>query len=153
VSAPSAGLAGPTAAPKDGTKGGPPDRPIVEPWFSDYKDVFTAYEAGKKRRYDLLFAVNGGVLAIANISPTPWRTAILALAMVAFTAVMTVDIWYFGDRFHKKDNGFFGDKGRLVLWSICAILCFAWLGITVVTLTVRDVPNGTTTAAMTSAHP
>jgi hypothetical protein len=37
------------------------------------KDAFSAYENGKERRYQLLFAVNVGVLAIANLSPINWQ--------------------------------------------------------------------------------
>jgi len=32
--------------------------------FQVIKDAYTLYESGKKRRYDLLFAVNGGAFAM-----------------------------------------------------------------------------------------
>jgi hypothetical protein len=117
-------------------------------WFKEFKDTFAAYEAGKKRRYELLFAVNGGVLAIASFSPVQWRTAVLAGIMVAFTITMAYDIWHFGDRFFRHDQNFFGEAGRSVLWSICLILCLAWIGLFVESVVVMR--EGISPAATTT---
>jgi hypothetical protein len=35
--------------------------------FSQIKDAYTLYESGKKQRYDLLFAVNGGAFEISKL--------------------------------------------------------------------------------------
>jgi hypothetical protein len=34
-------------------------------------DIFRAYEEGKHRRYNLLFAVNGGAFAVAKLLSVP----------------------------------------------------------------------------------
>ena len=97
--------------------------------FETYKDAFSAYETGKERRYQLLFAVNGGVLAILNISPAAWRDALLGMAMILFTLAMAYDIRMFGERFHAFHPDMFGQAGRTVLENIRLILCVAWLGL------------------------
>jgi hypothetical protein len=67
--------------------------------FQQIKDAYTLYEAGKKRRYDLLFAVNGGAFAIAqllNNSPDKPLGGLslpdLAIGMAVFTILMVWDI-------------------------------------------------------------
>ena len=98
-----------------------------------YKEAFSAYEDGKKRRYDLLFAVNVGVLAIASISPADWRYVVLGIAMIIFTWTMTSDIDAFGKHFRfsgsgddeskEYDFGFYREAGERVLKQIRWILC------------------------------
>jgi hypothetical protein len=97
--------------------------------FVDYKDAYSAYENGKQRRYQLLFSVNGGVLAINAIAPQAWRTVLLGAMMIAFTMVMTADIKAFGERFHMTYNDMFGRKGQKVLANIRLILCVSWAGL------------------------
>jgi hypothetical protein len=107
-----------------------------------YPDVFKFYEDGKSRRYNLLFAVNGGVLAIAEFFPNPGGAFLaeltlrqVAVGMVAFTILMGIDIWVFGVRMReaghdtraRADRGIFSWWGRGVLAMICALLVLAWL--------------------------
>jgi hypothetical protein len=78
--------------------------------FPSYEKEFTAYESGKHRRYELLFAVNGGAFALAMIQlePNKQEAAMvflgrltlddLALGMIAFTLIMAFDIAAFGNR-------------------------------------------------------
>jgi len=96
---------------------GPRHRTAV---FSNYDAGFTAYENGKHRRYELLFAVNGGAFTLVKLLPTiakalpdpvkvneiltdpemPFlgqlRVNHVALGMIAFTVIMFVDIATFG---------------------------------------------------------
>jgi hypothetical protein len=103
------------------------------------KDEFELYENGKHRRYGLLFSVNGGAFAVAKLltgecKTTPvvlgdlvlWQ---LALGMVLFTAVMTYDIYKFGEKMQKKE--YLGDEafqrpGKFVLISLGFLLCVGW---------------------------
>src|SRR4051794_14013698 len=81
--------------------------------FQSYEKQFTAYESGKHRRYELLFAVNGGAFALAKLfpdyaqfEPSKQEAAMaflgrlslddLALGMIAFTLIMVFDIAAFG---------------------------------------------------------
>src|SRR5262249_30897364 len=97
--------------------------------FTVYKDAFSGYENGKERRYQLLFAVNGGVLAIANISPINWQNLFLACLMIYFTVIMTDDIREFGKKFHALYPDLFGPAGERVLKNIRVVLCLAWIGV------------------------
>jgi hypothetical protein len=101
------------------------NKPFVE-------NVTKAYEDGKHRRYSLLFSVNGGALVIGKmiVSGTDAEKIVLGglkvwmlgLAMAAFSAVMTYDIWQFGIRMREFDNSLFGTPGRRVLILIGAML-------------------------------
>jgi hypothetical protein len=97
--------------------------------FAEYKDAFGAYEAGKARRYQLLFAVNGGALAIANVAPAAWRNVLLGFLMSYFTVIMVKDIHTFGERFRSYDLGFYGDSGEHLLRHIRFVLLVAWFGL------------------------
>jgi hypothetical protein len=107
-----------------------------------YPEVFKFYEDGKARRYNLLFAVNGGVLAVAKavgdqgnhfLEGLTLRNVAIGLAL--FTIVMGIDIWAFGLGMREagKDNGpdkwrgIFSWWGRGVLAAICALMIAAWL--------------------------
>jgi len=108
-----------------------------------YPAIFKFYEDGKSRRYNLLFAVNGGVLAIAKGFPNQAGGTFLAglglhsvaLGMVIFTLLMMVDIWVFGIRMREngqdtrvgKTKGIFSWWGRAVLAAICMLQIIAWL--------------------------
>ena len=61
--------------------------------------LFKAYESGKHRRYNLLFAVNGGAFAVAKLLDEKGTAGVgkltvdnLAYGMIAFTIVMGFDI-------------------------------------------------------------
>ena len=110
---------------------------------SDYREIFKLYEDGKGRRYSLLFAVNGGVLAIAegfqgggNLLAGLSIQAV-AIGMVIFTILMTVDIWIFGIRMRENGDGTCAEKlrgifswwGRAVLVAICGLMIIAWLAV------------------------
>jgi hypothetical protein len=121
--------------------------------FSNCDAGFTAYENGKHRRYELLFAVNGGVFALAKLIPditkaasnpaTPFLGHLsvdhVALGMIAFTAIMFVDIEAFGlqmrgwhYRIYPKERGWgllkntFSLIGFFVLFLLCTLLCGGW---------------------------
>ncbi len=108
------------------------DRPELE--------VFKAYEDGKHRRYSLLFSVNGGAFAIANVlSEKPADSVVmgnlhvqqLAVGMLAFTVVMIFDIYTFADKMKRLQGNFkpeiFKPQGKVVLVLIGTLICLAWL--------------------------
>ena len=102
-------------------------------------DISELYESGKHRRYTLLFAVNGGTLAIAkylagDLKGDAYSAVIggltigrLSLGMLFFTIVMVWDIYAFGSRMHKVNSDLFRMPGRLVLCLIGSIICVGWL--------------------------
>src|SRR5436309_326632 len=79
----------------------------------DVLEAHRTYTDGKMRRYNLLFSVNGGAFAIAKLIREGNTGGLdlerLALGMMLFSAVMAVDIWFFGQMMR---NELFG--GRLV---------------------------------------
>jgi hypothetical protein len=124
-------------------------------------DIFRAYEEGKHRRYNLLFAVNGGAFAIVELfttrtgSPTvldptdpilgSLTLSQLSLGMALFTIVMSLDIFMFGERMREKSERekgpeLFGQQGKLVLVSIGLLIVAGWtlvsFGFDVLTLIV-----------------
>ena len=70
------------------------------------KDVYTLYESGKGRRYNLLFSVNGAALAILSFFAKDTKNGVLtgltafgiAALMIAFTWIMKTDIHGFGTK-------------------------------------------------------
>lgn len=99
---------------------------------------FKSYEDGKHRRYELLFAVNGGSFAIAKLLLQP-QTAEghltvlgnltmhrLALGMIFLTVVMVFDIYSFGRKMRRRVHGVFGWEGKLVWLSIGCLICAGW---------------------------
>jgi hypothetical protein len=99
---------------------------------------FRAYEDGKHRRYELLFAVNGGAFAIAKLllqcKPTEGNLFVLgnlslhhlAIGMVFFTVVMVFDIYSFGRKMRLQLPAVFGWEGKLVLLSIGCLIGVGW---------------------------
>ena len=100
------------------------------------------YENGKHRRYNLLFAVNGGTFAVARLFlDEPGRAQAvlgglsllhLSLGMAAFTVVMVADIFMFGTNMAaaiNRDGGpaVFGKQGRIVLVLLGALIVLGWL--------------------------
>jgi hypothetical protein len=107
-----------------------------------FPEAYKLYEDGKHRRYELLFAVNGGAFAIAKlIGEKPGlgslRLSYVALGMVLFTITMVYDIYQFGKKWHaigerfKRDDKdqlhtIFGSPGRRVIIIIGALICLGW---------------------------
>ncbi len=105
-----------------------------------FPEACKLYEDGKHRRYELLFAVNGGAFAIAKLI-TPQaelgslRQPQIAVGMVLFTILMVYDIFTFGATWTRvgkrivppEDYEFFGLRGRVVLLAIGLLLCTGWL--------------------------
>ena len=112
----------------------------------NFQEAYKLYEDGKHRRYELLFAVNGGAFAVANLSGKSsglggLRLSYLAVGMVLFTITMVVDIFTFGTIWHgigespaiqqsidtTKPVTIFGLPGRVVLVLIGVFICSGWL--------------------------
>jgi hypothetical protein len=108
--------------------------------------AFTTYETGKQRRYALLFSVNGAAFTIAKLLVGPKPELILgglslthlAIGMVAFTLLMSADIYLFGQHMRSTIPDaegsersdyveVFGPIGKAVLASIGLLLCAGWL--------------------------
>jgi hypothetical protein len=109
-------------------------------------DCFKDYEAGKGRRYGLLFSVNGGAFAIAKLLVDPRAATLLgglalehlALGMLLFTTAMVADIYAFGramrstlpaDAFEADGQtlAVFGRPGKIVLLAIGLLIAVGWL--------------------------
>jgi hypothetical protein len=123
------------------------------PKLSDRIAAMNSYIDGKMKRYNLLWAVNGGAFAVARLLPpggdaTGVTTAgdpdavlgglslgalalgALALGASLFTVVMCVDIWMFGQMMRAEYFGgttVFGTPGRIVLGLIGALIVVGWL--------------------------
>jgi hypothetical protein len=101
-------------------------------------DAYKLYEDGKHRRYSLLFSVNGGAFALAKLlTGEPGKVGVvlgkltleqLAVGMVAFTAIMVVDIYFFGEKMRReyKAANFFGPQGKVVLILLGLLVCGGW---------------------------
>jgi hypothetical protein len=102
---------------------------------------FKAYEEGKHRRYNLLFAVNGGAFAVAKLFNDPeflcdgkaapilggLSLGLLSLGMVLFTIVMALDIFAFGEKMREHYlPGAFKWQGKTVLLAISLLICMGW---------------------------
>jgi hypothetical protein len=94
--------------------------------FTSIKDAYTLYESGKKRRYELLFAVNGGAFAIAKLLTSSdnkeqvlgyLTLTHLAIGMEMFTILMVWDIFSFGTKMRDRhlEGEVFGLEGQLIL--------------------------------------
>jgi hypothetical protein len=88
--------------------------------------TFPEYEAGKKRRYELLFAVNGGAFALGQfLLQNPQfeiGRAEFAAALVVFNLAMFADIYAFGRR-----ASFFKLVGKAVLFVLSWMLVAVWI--------------------------
>jgi hypothetical protein len=102
-----------------------------------YQAILKAYEDGKHRRYELLFAVNGGAFAVATLSHEKLENLGLtevAVGLIIFTVVMEFDIAAFGYAMRKRVGdstlnaweGVFSRIGQGVLWALCLIIV-GWL--------------------------
>jgi hypothetical protein len=100
-----------------------------------HRELFKLYEDGKHRRYELLFAVNGGAFAVARILqkdglPQPFGKlsfAQLCIGMAAFTLIMVIDIFCFGWKMRKQLKDVFQLPGILVLLAIGALIIVGWV--------------------------
>jgi hypothetical protein len=98
-------------------------------------ECFKAYEEGKHRRYELLFAVNGGAFAVAKIFADKDPAMVLrhlslrelSVGMIVFTVVMVADTFMFGQKMRSAYlPGAFGWQGKTVLIIIGALICAGW---------------------------
>ena len=98
-------------------------------------ESFKIYEDGKHRRYNLLFGVNGGAFAVAKLFTDADAVTLLgnltlshlAIGMILFTAVMTADIFMFGQKMRERYlPGVFGAQGKAVLLLIGFLICAGW---------------------------
>ena len=109
--------------------------------------LFKAYEDGKHRRYNLLFAVNGGAFAVAKLLGEKGTVAVgnltmsrLAIGMILFTTIMSFDILTFGLKMRKQwkksvpdlqktsiSEGMFALPGWIVLSAIWLLISIGWL--------------------------
>jgi hypothetical protein len=106
-------------------------------------DAYTLYESGKKRRYELLFAVNGGAFAIAKLLASDGNKLLpsnefrvlghltlthLAIGMGLFTILMAWDIYAFGEKMREYlDGEVFQAPGKIVLVLMGVLICAGWL--------------------------
>ncbi|MDQ4121960.1 MAG: hypothetical protein M3209_10995 [Acidobacteriota bacterium] len=115
------------------------------------KDAFGLYENGKQRRYNLLFAVNTAVFAIAQfinkervVNDKFSVLSIFSVGMILFTVVMVIDIFKFGKRYrelvnqlassdtpNKFKDSIFGGWGKFLLFFLGVLICVGWLMICV----------------------
>jgi len=114
--------------------------------FDSYATAFRLYEDGKHRRYQLLFAVNGGAFTVAKIfceANTPCSVGNLSLneiayGLAAFTVLMTVDMMVFGQRMRLAVDdakrgwfeGMFSLWGKGVLTLISLLIVVGWVLVT-----------------------
>jgi hypothetical protein len=115
--------------------------------YADWGEHDKLYEDGKHRRYELLFAVNGGAFAISKFAIEQEKAKMIlngvtlrqvAFGMIIFTILMWVDLFVFGSRlrkdaeqpvswtFEQLTEGTFSPWGRIVLGGICILLILAW---------------------------
>ena len=119
------------------------------PQATSEEKLLAAYEAGKHRRYGLLFAVNGGAFAVAELlgekggAVGGLTTDRLALGMIVFTAVMAFDIGAFGLKMRRRWweslspkpsyscwGGLFALPGWAVLGLLTALVITGWVLVT-----------------------
>jgi len=121
--------------------------PPSEPPRAFNEGLFKGYEDGKHRRYNLLFAVNGGAFAVAKLlgergtaGVGNLTTSHLAVGMIIFTAIMGFDIFMFGRKMRKQSmpdsqpdsqktslwTGLFGWEGRFVVVAISILISVGW---------------------------
>jgi len=104
---------------------------------ADILENFSVYADGKMKRYTLLFAVNGGAFAIAQLQsgdsiqlPGMLSLSILAAGAVAFTALMTLDIWLWGQLMRRDEfagSSAFTPVGKAILLSIGGLIISGWV--------------------------
>jgi len=104
----------------------------------DKLDGLRTYIDGKMKRYNLLFAVNGGAFAIGKLIADPKNEKILggltpqalAIGAATFTLLMCLDIWFWGQMMRRDFFGssqVFAVPGKAILIALGAILILGWL--------------------------
>ena len=105
---------------------------------SERLEALGTYIDGKIKRYNLMFAVNGGAFALGKLIKTSATANILgglslthlATGAIAFTFLMWFDIWLWGESMRK---GYFGGKevfqwrGKAILCLLSSLLIAGWL--------------------------
>jgi hypothetical protein len=117
-------------------KAGEAKRTVRETAETDL-EALNAYVDGKMKRYTLLFAVNGGAFAVGqfllNDDGTQLKAILplryLAEGAIVYTAIMTVDIWLFGQMMRERFVGdaAFTAAGKALLILIGILLMGGWL--------------------------
>ena len=99
------------------------------------KDAYTLYGSGKKRRYSLLFSVNGGAFAIFKLLTRSDNNVLgdlslahLAIGLGIFTILMAWDIYAFGEKMRDRHLGkeVFGLEGKAVLLLLGSLIVSGW---------------------------
>lgn len=96
------------------------------------------YIDGKIKRYNLMFAVNGGIFALAKLisvdgKPNPLgslKLIHLAIGAIGFTFVLWFDIWLWGSMMRTKyleSTGSFSWVGKTILSLLASLLIIGWL--------------------------
>jgi hypothetical protein len=120
------------ARPREGTE--PPEAAM----FADPKDQLQAqgtYIDGKMKRYNLLFAVNGGAFALAQLLNGGQAGALggltvrhIAMGAILFTVVMAVDIALFALMMKRRYLGelAFNRPGQVILALLALLNLAGW---------------------------
>src|SRR5262245_37686047 len=109
--------------------------------FHDVKEELeglNVYIEGKMKRYNLLFAVNGGAFAVAKLLGDGQTKKLLgglgvrelAVGTAVFTVLMAFDIWKWGHMMREDFFGgeqVFGAPGKFVVVAIGSLLAGGWL--------------------------
>jgi hypothetical protein len=104
----------------------------------DKLQALGTYIDGKIKRYNLIFAVNGGAFALAKLLTDTTTEKILgkltlqhlAIGAIAFTFLMWFDIWLWGENMR---TGYFNGKevfqwrGKAILSLLASLLIIGWL--------------------------
>jgi hypothetical protein len=98
------------------------------------KEIFSIYEAGKTRRYGLLFTLNGAAFTLASYllkdTPTNLRPIVpgVAIGMVLLTLILCVDIYGFGKKMADASGplDLFTCRGRAALAMLGSVLIVGW---------------------------
>ena len=100
--------------------------------------ALSTYLDGKIKRYNLMFAVNGGIFALARIitsapSENPLgkiRLTHLAIGAIAFTSIMWFDVWIWGENMrltYFDGKQVFQTRGKVIVSLLAALLIGGWL--------------------------
>ncbi len=100
--------------------------------------ALNTYLDGKIKRYNLMFAVNGGIFALAKLISVPaesnplgrLKLIHLSIGAIAFTFIMWFDIWLWGALMRKeflKKEDMFSWRGKVILSSLASLLIIGWL--------------------------
>lgn len=97
------------------------------------------YIDGKMKRYNLMFAVNGGAFAVAKLMAETGKAGDsillgnlrlwhLAIGAILFTVMMGIDIYLWGKMMKDKFLGdaAFNAPGKIILVLLCGLLVSAW---------------------------